>query len=70
MIQRKVFNYTKIPKKVGALGDPHRFKGAVSKTPKYLERRSDPPTKIKDPFFMIYGFLLQILIVSFLILFL
>jgi len=49
MIQRKVFNYTKIPKKVGALGDPHRFKGAVSKTPKYLERRSDPPTKIKDP---------------------
>ena len=47
MIQRKVFNYTKIPKKVGALGDPHRFKGAVSKTPKYLERRSDPPQKLK-----------------------
>uniref|UniRef100_UPI003D78494A helix-turn-helix domain-containing protein n=2 Tax=Catenibacterium mitsuokai TaxID=100886 RepID=UPI003D78494A len=32
--------------------DPHRFKGAVSKTPKYLERRSDPPTKIKDPVFL------------------
>ena len=39
---KKVFNYAKIPKKAGTLGDPHRFKGAVSKTPKYLERRSDP----------------------------
>ena len=36
--------------------DPHRFKGAVYKTSKYLELRSDwlhPHTKIKDPFIVV-----------------
>ena len=47
MIQRKVFNYTKIPKKVGALGDPHRFKGAVSKTPQIFRAKVWPPQKLK-----------------------